>query len=474
VPANGRDEAVGEREDLLRAMASLSAEVSELRAALARAEQRGIERDARIAELEALLEASRRSGKRQAAPFSKGDPTGEPKRPGRKSGESHGRHGHRFAPVGPIDRELEAPLPTCCPHCGGEVELERVAEQYQTDLPPGRPTTTRFKIGVGRCKSCRRRLQGRHPEQTSDALGAAGSGLGPLARSFAIFLHYSLGLSFAKSAALLGHLGLAVTAGALPQIASSTSTALVPVRNEIVARLNDAAMVVPDETGWRVAARSWWLWTATNHEATAYWIAEGRGYEQACQVISPEFSGVLVRDGWGPYRLYKKATAQTCYAHVIRRCEKLYADLPRWARSTPRLVHEILYEALEARELGACDRAEVAADLAERVELLIADGDAHPENRKLLKHLANEREALFTFLTHDGIDATNWRAEGAIRPAVVNRKVWGGNRTEPGARTQEVLMSVLRTAAQQGHDVIEYLVRCARAPTAAELPALFA
>jgi len=50
-----------------------------------------------------------------------------------------------------------------------------------------------------------------------------------------------------------------------------------------------------------------------------------------------------------------------------------------------------------------------------------------------------------------GIEATNWRAEQAIRPAVVNRKSWGGNRTSHGAEIQQTLMSVIRTSRQ--HDV---------------------
>ena len=36
---------------------------------------------------------------------------------------------------------------------------------------------------------------------------------------------------------------------------------------------------------------------------------------------------------------------------------------------------------------------------------------------------------LFTFLRVPGVQATNWRAEYAIRPPVVCRKAWGGNRT---------------------------------------------
>jgi transposase len=47
------------------------------------------------------------------------------------------------------------------------------------------------------------------------------------------------------------------------------------------------------------------------------------------------------------------------------------------------------------------------------------------------------------------VQATNWRAEQAIRPAVVNRKNWGGNRTDHGAEVQQTLMSVIRTARQQ-------------------------
>jgi transposase len=62
------------------------------------------------------------------------------------------------------------------------------------------------------------------------------------------------------------------------------------------------------------------------------------------------------------------------------------------------------------------------------------------------------------------VQATNWRAEQAIRPAVVSRKAWGGNSTRAGADTWQVLASVLRTASQQDRDPIELLARLLRAP----------
>ncbi|MGH8922032.1 MAG: IS66 family transposase, partial [Actinomycetes bacterium] len=322
--------------ELREMVAGLESTIAELNVTVARLNESLAARDGRIAELEKLLEASRRSGKRQAAPFSKGQVSVDPATPGRKSGKGHGRHGHRVAPVAPPDRELEAPLPGCCPDCGGNVEFEREDEQFVVDLPPIAPVTTRFRVQVGRCVKCRRRVQGRHAEQTSDALGAAASQVGPEAKAWGHWLHYGLGLSFGKCSELLGRLGIGVTAGALCSGAQSTSTALVPVHGEIVRRVNASSVVTADETGWRVGGRSAWLWVVVAEGLTVYNVADGRGFDESCEVLFADYDGVIVRDGWAPYRRYTEATHQSCVAHVLRRCNEMIDDNPSWARGTPR------------------------------------------------------------------------------------------------------------------------------------------
>jgi transposase len=370
-----------------------------------------------------------------------------------------------------IDRELDAPLPPCCPHCGGDVVHEGDTEQFQTDLPAlAAPVVTRFRVGVGRCRSCGKRVQGRHLEQTSDALGAAGSQIGPVAKGWAAWLHYGLGLSFGKCAVLLGRLGIDVTAGAICQSSQTMGTALVSVKNSIIERVNASPSVTMDETGWRVEGFPSWLWVAATEDATAYNVAPGRGFDQACDLVADEYAGVIVRDGWGPYRRYEQATHQSCCAHLLRRASEMAVDLPDWARGTPRQVKHLICDALDARDADPAERAAVAEHIVEMIELLHEQAHPHNENRKLIKHLYGERHAIVTFLTHPGVEATNWRGEQAIRPAVVNRKVWGGNRTWRGASTQGTIMSVLRTAAQQSVDAIDYLARHARAPDPASVP----
>ncbi len=97
------------------------------------------------------------------------------------------------------------------------------------------------------------------------------------------------------------------------------------------------------------------------------------------------------------------------------------------------------------------------------MEQLLLGPKQHAGNETFAGHLWKHRDALFTFLRDEDVDATNFRSEQAIRPAVVNRKVWGGNRTEAGAAAQSILMSVLATTAKLGRDAVDFLSRTLRA-----------
>ena len=96
---------------------------------------------------------------------------------------------------------------------------------------------------------------------------------------------------------------------------------------------------------------------------------------------------------------------------------------------------------------------------------------SNADNERFAQHLWNHKDNLLTFLKFPGLDATNWRAEQAIRFGVILRKVWGGNRTWVGARAQSVLMSVWRTCWQRGHNALDFLSQLLRRfPTPVVLP----
>jgi transposase len=428
---------------------------------------------ARVGKLEGLLEEARRAGKRQAAPFSRGEPKREPGRPGRRSGDGHGRHGHR-EPPGEVDEELDAPLAARC-ECGGEIEHQRTEYQYQDELPEPRRVRRRFAVHIGKCRGCGRRHQGRHPFQTSDALGAAGSMLGPRAVALATELNKELGLSPQKTARALERFGIRVTAGGVVQAVARQARALEPTYEALIEGVRASRAVAPDETGWRIGGQKAWLWAFAGEQVTVYLIARGRGYEHAAQVLSEDFSGVLERDGWAPYRRFTSAKHQTCHAHLLRRTSELITDSVAGQARVPHAARRILKDALALREqrdvIDADEFAVKVTDLNERTDKLLAMRPRHEPNRRLLAHLSTEREHMFTFLTEPGVEATNWRAEQALRPAIVNRKSWGGNRTHRGARTQQITISVIRTARQQHIDPVELMASAQRSrrPAASEL-----
>jgi transposase len=102
---------------------------------------------------------------------------------------------------------------------------------------------------------------------------------------------------------------------------------------------------------------------------------------------------------------------------------------------------------------------------------LVSPPKTEVAHERLAQHLWAHRDDLSTFLLQPGLDATNWRAELAIRFGVILRKVWGGSRTWAGARAQSVLMSVCRTCWQQVRLGVNFLSQLLRGtPVALALP----
>jgi transposase len=85
-----------------------------------------------------------------------------------------------------VDERYDAPLPAHCPDCAGPVVQTGVVHQYQEELPVTRVVVRQFDIYVGRCDRCFHRVQGRHPLQTSDAIGAAAAQESGVRRRFVL------------------------------------------------------------------------------------------------------------------------------------------------------------------------------------------------------------------------------------------------------------------------------------------------
>jgi transposase len=343
-----------------------------------------------------------------------------------------------------------------------------VAEQFQTEIPR-RPILRKFRVHVGTCVDCGRRVQGRHPLQTSDALGAAASQIGPDAQAAATVLHTQLGLSHGKVATVFERLfGIHLTRGASAQIHLRAAARLEPDYAAILDAVRGSERVAADETGWRIGGHSAWLHVWVGDAATAYAIDSQRSAAVLEEVLGKDWDGVLSHDGFASYGRFTEAVHQQCLAHLLRRAQGLLAEATRGAVHFPRQVIALFRDAIHGR--NTAPRAGLPEDERERqreafdarlLELLRRPRRV-PAQATLARFLWNHFEQWFPFVFDPRIEPTNWLAEQAIRPAVVNRKVWGGNRTLRGARAQAILMSVLETCRRGTGSVVEHVSQTLR------------
>jgi hypothetical protein len=85
---------------------------------------------------------------------------------------------------------------------------------------------------------------------------------------------------------------------------------------------------------------------------------------------------------------------------------------------------------------------------------------AHEKTEKFRQRLLDpEREwhRMFTFLRIPGMHPTNNHAEQALRLPVIFRKICFGNRSDEGATSMGVLLSLINTAKRQDREPLAFL-----------------
>jgi transposase len=456
---------------------SIRAEILLLRAECARvrAENEALkEENARLVEenkdLRQRLEQAQRGRKRQAAPFRRRKRKSDPKKPGRKPGHPPA---HRPVPEH-VDAEVDVPLGSC-PFCGGEVDEHGTDDQYVVDIPPVKPHVTKYVNHHGQCKQCGRRVDSRHPDQTSTAKGAASVVLGPQVQAVSVDLKERVGVTYRKVVqVLMLCFHFPVSAGALARAGQRIAKRCMPTYQALIRHVRQSAVVHGDETGWYIAnaTKKAWLWVfATPEGVTIYAIRLSRGGDVPGAILGKAFGGTLVVDGWSVYPSLGCRLSQ-CNAHLLRRCAEMLEAQRGESALFPQQVKDFLQQAIQlgrARELaievwGEPFWQQAVRDTEQEFADLLEPEQSDPSNRRLRKHLRKHQHEVLVFLHDPAVAPTNNLAEQEIRPAVVMRKVSAGNRTKAGAHVHEVLASITRTAERCGVRFTDLLPELLRSP----------
>ena len=392
-------------------------------------------------------------------------PPGRRKRPGRKAGHAAALR----PPPKKIDKRVKVPLPSdddgraLCPHCRTPLVKLRRKRRLVEDLVPPRTRVTCYHTHSGYCRSCRRRVESRAPEQPPAAsLPHAQMGINALATAAVLRLENRL--PFRQVTQLFDDvLKLKLCPGAVSRQMRRLARWFTGAHRQLALRLRKSDIVHADETGWRTNGRNGWLWTICDRRHTLYHVDDSRGGRVIRRLLGEAFGGTLVSDFYGAYDTIR-CKQQKCVTHLLRELRDTARDSPAFAAGTfhprcKRLLQDLLRLKRRWDELDDDAYTRRACRLEDRLRQLAEAhaGDREPHARRLALRVQRYQKQLTAFLWERHVDGTNNAAERALRPAVVMRKITGGSRSPAGAEAWAVMASVLRTARQQGRDVLETL-----------------
>lgn len=424
--------------------------------ALLAAGRRIAEQDARLSELDTAIGTLQGQGQTQQP--SPSTPSGmvpiytKPNTPKRrkKPGAKKGHPGARRPTPPRIDRRETHRLKRC-PHCAGRLQrCHRTRTRVIEDIPEEiQPVVTEHTLHRDYCPKCKTHVEPVVPDAMPHAT------IGHHLIALTAWLHYGLGVTIDQIIDILSyHLQTKLTPGGLIDAWRRLAEILLVWYEQIAEEAKKSARLHADETGWRVNGQGCWLWCFANERNCYYTIEYCRGSPVLQQFFTEAFEGVLITDFWAAYDSVEAADRQKCLPHLLRELEKVdqHNHGAEW-QAFARLLRRLLRDGIRLRKRPdfTPDRYRSRIDrLNRRVGQMAGEEHTDADARRLTKRLRRYGEYLFTFLDYPDVPHDNNFGERQIRPAVILRKNSQSNRSDRGAATQSVLMSVYRTLKLRG------------------------
>lgn len=405
-----------------------------------------------------------------------------PDGPRRKRGRPAGHEASRRPRPNKIDVKQEVALPKdgrgkpACPHCHTQLSRLKHHRRIVEDIVPSKVITTCYRTHSGYCPSCRRRVESRAEDQPP-AADIALSQLGLNALATAAVLRVCYRLPVRQVVKLFEQLpGLKLSPSAVTKQIRRLSRWLEDEYDGLKLVLRAAGVVHADETGWRIDGKNGYLWTLTNATHTLYHVDRSRGGQVIADLLGEAFGGTLVSDFYAVYDRFD-CRQQKCLTHLLRELRDMVGKHPEFSghvffKRCKSLVQEMLRLKKRQTTMPTCVYIRQVKSIETRLGNLGRKTWKEADAERLAGRLRKYGSRLTTFLHEAEVDGTNNAAERALRPAVVMRKITGGSRSESGAQAWAILASVMRTAEQQGRDVVETIKTLLRASWAGKNIAL--
>lgn len=374
----------------------------------------------------------------------------------RQLGGQTGHIGHGRKKPERIDEEKMVYL-TNCHQC--QTPLSRSSLHYERTVEdvvvPAVTKITKYTIERQWCHHCEKERCGT-PQNV-----LPGFRLGTNTLTLILFLKYHLRLPLEKlRESLKMQYGLTIRSGALANILQRLGKKLTPEYQAIIVEMKESPVKHADETGWRIKGQNGWCWAFLSPQAVVYTIEETRGKGVPDKILGTHPSGVLVRDDYPAYS-HLLMDQQSCWSHLLRnsRDSLKQEDVSEEMKQLD-VELKIMFGALSTivtKSFNEQQRAKQYAQFLKRITAITKRRYRAEDVKKIQTRITNQRSNLITALKYSNVPLTNNAAERMMRPVAIIRKISGGSRSNAGAKTMAVNMSVMQTIALRGQSFFEKL-----------------
>ena len=406
--------------------------------------------------------------------YTKPAPKSRRRRSGKKPGKQPGALGKNLPPVADPD-EIINHTPDHCEGCGDDLSDSPVTGEVRRqvfDLPPVVVATVEHRAQRKRCYCGHETTALFPPEATGPTC------YGPNLRALVCYLVVRQHIPIKRVAELLADgYGIPVSTGTIVAMVHEGAKRLDAFLASLRDQLSHADVAHADETGLRVEASLYWVHSVSTASLTLYHLDKRRGtVAMDAMGVLEHLSGVLVHDGWSPYRKYTDVSHALCNAHHLRELDGV-AEVGGhgWATDMVALLADTWHRVLDLKETGATTLgATELASIRTAYDAIIFTGHvANPapspsgkrgRTRKtkaanLLGRLDIYADDVLRFATDFRVSFDNNEAERQVRMVKVQQKISGGFRTTAGATAWLAVRSYLATVMKNGENPLGALQR---------------
>lgn len=350
----------------------------------------------------------------------------------------HAGHGRRATSAQQADRIRAVALAAPCSHCGGELLSKGSRQRTVIDIDAVEVQAILYRLERKLCLGCGRTLQAQPPGVL------AKSALGNQLLVELLDGHYLQGIPLGRLCANFG-VNLGTVVDSLHRLAALLQPAIKP----LVSEYRFSAVRHADETRWRTDGLSGYCWLFATTQVSLYLFRRTRSASIVKEVFGDKpLEGVLVVDR---YAAYNRAPCrlQYCYAHLLREVEDLAKENSQDAeveRFSSALI-PLLAQAQHLRAQNISDRQyyKQARQIKEKLIAMSQQPALHLGIRRLQDIFGDNQERLYHWVEDRCVPAENNLSERELRPTVIARKVSFGSQSDAGAKSREILMSVLHS-----------------------------